>query len=138
MKPEKLKDTIHLSIQQYEHMLEYMKRLDREVGTASSPALIKLNATLLELQKNTSETEQYLFSQLSKNPEKRDSIKSLIELREHLINDILYFNQRITTKAVGVKSFITHEMGKLHTGLSAMQGYRQQQYNHGRIVNSAR
>lgn len=126
-----------LSIQQYEHMLEYMQGLDKDVGTASPAALLESNETLLKLQKDTSETEQALFAQFTTYCEDADDILPLIATREHLMRDVLFLNQRIRVKATGIRSFITHEMGKLHTGLSAMNGYRQHQHNQGRIVNSS-
>ncbi len=136
METQQIKASLIQSIEHYERILEHMQILNREIGTAPSLALLKLNETLVDLQKDTSPLEESLAIQLSKHPDKSKEIHHLFAKREELLKDILFLNQQITEKALGIKSFIAHEIGKLHSGQTAMKGYRQQHYHQGRIVNS--
>lgn len=124
------------SIQQYERILVLLRKIDEVTGTASPAELLELSETLVNLQSQATQSDNILVSQLSKYPARTETLQSLIEKREHIIKEILCLNERITVKASGVKSLIAHEMGKLRHGLSALSGYRQQQHNQGRIVNS--
>jgi hypothetical protein len=133
---QQLKTSLLQSIHQYENMLDYMQNLDKGVGTAAPSALMRLNDRLVELQKNMTQTEEIVSFRLQEYSGNMEAVQSLVEMRQHLLRDILFLNQRITVKATGIRSYITSEMGKLHTGLSAMKGYKQQQNNLGRIINS--
>lgn len=124
------------SITQYERILEYMRKLENEVGTASHQALTKSNETLVELQNSAAEFEQDLFLNLLALPDKSASLHVLMDTRQQLLQDILSLNQRIVTKTSQIKSFIAHEIKKLLSGRSAMNGYKQPHFNQGRIVNS--
>lgn len=136
METQQLKEKILQSIHLYEQMLEYMKKLEMEIGTASPAALTKFNATLSEHFTTAEKIEHDLFVQLSTSSDKVDEFKSLIEMRENILKDILLLNQQITSKASGIRSFISHKTKSLQSGFSAMKGYKQAYQNQGRIVNS--
>ena len=136
METQLLKEKIQHSICLYEQMRESMKRLDLEIGTASPAALTKFNTTLSEHFNTAEKIEHELFVQLSTSSDRIDEVRSLIEVRENILKEILLLNQRITSKASGIRSFISHKTKSLQSGVSAMKGYTQVYHNQGRIVNS--
>lgn len=133
---QQLRPILDKSIQQYEKILVFLQKMDNETSTASPAELLKLGESLADLQGQATQIDQVLLAQLGKYPAPTEIIQSLIEKRERTIKEILFLNERITLKASGVKSLISHELGKLRHGLSALSGYKQQQNNQGRIVNS--
>jgi hypothetical protein len=133
---QQLESTLSLSIQQYEDILDFLKKTDKEIGTASPSELLELSTSLTDLQWIATQTDQVLLAQLNTDSAQGDKTQHLINRREHIVKDILRLNEHITVKASGVKSLLAHEMGKLRNGLSALSGYKQQQHNQGRIVNS--
>jgi hypothetical protein len=133
---QQLEPVLSQSIQQYEHIFDFLQKMDREIGTASSDELLELSALLSDLQGQATQTDQVLLAQLNKYSVRTETLQSLLDQRERLIKKILLLNEKITTKASGIKSLIAHEMGKLRNGISALSGYTEQQHNQGRIVNS--
>ncbi len=131
-----LESTLLQSIVQYGNILDFLKIMDREIGTASPAELLELSASLTDLQKDATQTDQVLLTQLSAISVRSENTQHLIDRHERIIKEILFLNEHITEKASGVKSLIANEMGKLRSGISALTGYRQYQHNQGRIVNS--
>ncbi len=125
------------SIHEYAEILEFLQKMDEEIGTASPEGLLELGESLAQLQNHAAETDQVLLMQLSKHSALAETMQPLLDRREQIMKEILFLNGRITEKASGVKSLIAHEMEKLRTGLSALNGYKQQQNNQGRIVDRA-
>jgi len=136
METHQIKETLLQAIHVYEHMLNDMQNLEIEIGTASPATLMKFNESLKEQQDNVEKIEHDLFTQLSNSCNSLGEIDLLIKMREKLMKDILFLNQQITIKASGIRSFMSHEMKRLHSGYTAMKGYKQIHHNHGRIVNS--
>jgi hypothetical protein len=125
------------SIQKYEHILDFLQKIDKEIGAASSDDLLELSAFLADIQSHATQTDQVLLTQLSKHSVLTETMQSLLDKREHITKEILVLNEQITAKASRVKSLIAHEMEKLRNGISALSGYKEQQHNQGRIVNSS-
>ncbi len=111
--------------------------MDREIGTATPVELLELSASLTDLQKDATQTDQVLLAQLSSISVRSENTQHLIDRHERIMEEILFLNEYITEKASGVKSLLANEMGKLRSGISALSGYRQHQHNQGRIVNSS-
>ncbi|MBV5329160.1 MAG: hypothetical protein JZU65_16295 [Chlorobium sp.] len=132
---QQLEADLLLSIQHYEGLLQFLQKMDLDIGTADPAALQNLNRALQELQEQAVQLDQKIAPQLDAKSLKNATIQKLTKKRELLLKELLLLNQRITAKASGVKSLIAHEIGKLRTGLSAMSGYRQPQHNQGRITN---
>ncbi len=123
------------SIHQYAEILEFLQKMNKEIGTALPEDLLKLGESLAHLQSHAAETDQVLLTQFNKYSALAETMQPLLDKRQQIMNDILCLNGRIAEKASGVKSLIAHEMEKLRTGLSALSGYKQQQNNQGRIVD---
>lgn len=133
---QQIEPALRQSIEQYELILAFLQKMETEVGTADAVELQELDATLYELQTQAEQFDQILLAKLKNESHKSELIQKLIARHERLLKEVLLVNERITTKASGVKSLISHEIGKLRDGLSAMNGYRHQPHNQGRIVNS--
>ncbi|MDP3479595.1 MAG: hypothetical protein Q8R88_07470 [Desulfoprunum sp.] len=133
---QQIEPALRQSIEQYELILAFLQKMETVVGTADAVELQELGATLYELQTQAEQFDRILLAKLKKEPHESDSVQTLRTRHERLLKEVLLANERITAKASGVKSLISHEIGKLRDGLSAMNGYRQQQHNQGRIVNS--
>ncbi len=123
------------SIHQYAEILEFLQKMNKEIGTALPEELLELGESLAHLQSHAAETDQVLLTQFNKHSALAETMQPLLDKRQQIMNEILVLNGRITEKASGVKSLIAHEMEKLRTGLSALSGYKQQQNNQGRIVD---
>jgi hypothetical protein len=123
------------SIKQYEVILSFLQKMEKEIGTASPDELLELSKSLADLQSQAAETDQMLLPQLREHSALNEKMAPLIDERELLMKEILLLNARISEKASGVKSLIAHEMEKLRNGISALGGYMQQQNTHGRIVD---
>jgi len=132
---QQLEADLSQSIQLYEGLLQFLQKMDLDIGTADPVALQNLSRALQELQAQAEQLDQKIAPQLDAKSLKNRTIQQLTEKRELLLKELLLLNQRITAKASGVKSLIAHEIGKLRTGLSALSGYRQPQHNQGRITN---
>jgi hypothetical protein len=126
---------ISQSIAQYEVILNFLQKMDKEIGTASPEELLELSKELAELQNQAATIDQVLLTQFSMLTARPETLQALIDKRHRIMKEILLVNERITEKASGVKSLIAHEMEKLRNGISAMSGYKQQQNNQGRIVD---
>jgi hypothetical protein len=124
------------SIQQYERILSFLQKMDTEVGTASPSTVLEFSKILQELQTIASQTDQILLTEISKQSMQTETMESLLRKREYVVKEILALNESIKAKAIGIKSLLGHEMETLRNGISALDGYRQQQHNQGRIVNS--
>jgi hypothetical protein len=133
---EQLEPVLLQSLQQYEHILDFLRKMDAEIGTASPAMVLELGESLADLQNHATQTDQVLLTQLSKQSTQTATMQSLLEKREQRVKDILLLNEQITAKAIGIKSLLGYEMEKMRNGMSALSGYRQQQHNQGRIVNS--
>jgi hypothetical protein len=131
-----LESTLLQSIIHYGNILNFLEIMDREIGTASPSELLDLSKSLTNLQGIATQTDLVLLTQLNTDSARDSDIQLLINRREHIVKKILLLNEHIAAKASGVKSLIVNEMGKLRNGLSALSGYRPQQHNQGRIVNS--
>jgi hypothetical protein len=132
---EQLASSLSQAIQHYESLLKYLQEMDQEMGTASPDILQNFSVSLHELQEQAMQFDQYVSAHLNEGLLKIESIQMLFGKREALLKEILALNKRMTAKAQGVKSLIAHEIGRLHTGFSALSGYRQPQHNQGRITN---
>jgi|GEM_PF-733658 len=133
---QKLKENFLLSIQSYKEILDFLNKLDQEVGTASASSLSERNNTLTELQSRATQIDQTLIEQLSKQAKSSEILQPLDDQRRRLVAEILLVNKRVTEKAKAVRSYLSFEMKKMRTGMLAMNGYGQQhQLQQGRIVN---
>jgi hypothetical protein len=135
MEPEKLEAALQLSIDNYSRMITLLHRIETEIGSASHEALRKMNSLLTEMQTQASATDRLVIT--AKDEPASENVRALISTRARLINDILLLNSNVTVKAMGVKSLLAHEIGTLRNGKSALDGYRPQQHNQGRIVSRA-
>ena len=131
-----LEQTLAKSILQYENILDFLEKIDEEIGTASPSELLDLSTSLTDLQRHATQTDQVLLTQINASSARNENTQHLIDRHECIMKEILLLNEHLTAKASGVKSLLAHEMGKLRNGLSALSGYRQQHNNQGRIVNS--
>jgi hypothetical protein len=134
---EQYEQTLMQSIHQYERILDFLQKMDGEIGAAAPSMVLELSESLAYLQGHATETDQVLLSQLRNQQALPKAMQSLLGKRENIVKEILTLNERIKAKAIGIKSLLGHEMEKMRNGISALSGYRQQQYNQGRIVNSA-
>jgi hypothetical protein len=126
---------ISQSIVQYEVILNFLQKMDKEIGTAAPEELLEFSKELAELQNQAATIDQVLLTQFSMLTARPETLQALIDKRQRIMKEILLVNERITEKASGVKSLIAYEMEKLRNGISAMSGYKQQQNNQGRIVD---
>jgi hypothetical protein len=133
---EKIEPVLLQSIQQYERILDFLQKMDTEISTAAPSMVLELSESLAYLQGHATQTDQDLLTQLSKQSPLSEAMQSLLNRREYIVKEILILNERIKAKAIGIKSLLGHEMEKMRNGISALSGYRQQQHNQGRIVNS--
>lgn len=123
------------SIHQYERILDFMQKMDDEMGTAETVALQNFSNYLNELQNEAMRLDQ-IIAQFDQKSLKTETMQRLFTQRERLLKEILLLNERIIEKGSRVKSLIAHEMEKFRAGLSALGGYKQQQHQHqGRIIN---
>ena len=136
MEMHQLESGLRDSISHYVGILMLLQNIDKGIGTASQDELQNMNTSLAELQGQATQLDQLVVDQLSKESVKTEATRSLLAKRENLVQEILLLNRNITSKAMGVKSLLAHEMGMIRNGLSALSGYKQQQLNQGRIVNS--
>ena len=134
---QQLEPILLQSIEEYESVLDFLRKMEGEIGTAPPAQLLEFNESLADLQGRAAKTDQFLLQQLTDHARHIKRPHPLIEKREEIIRDILMLNGDITTKALGVKSHLAFELGKLRHGLSAMNGYKQLQNNQGRIVNKS-
>ena len=133
---QKLEENFLLSIQSYKEILDFLNKLDQEVGTATAASLSERNNTLTELQSKATQIDQTVIEQLSKQAKSPESLQPLDDQRRRLVAEILFVNKRVTEKAKAVRSYLSFEMKKMRTGMLAMSGYGQQhQLQQGRIVN---
>ncbi len=132
---EQLEASLSQVLQHYESLLKYLQEMDQEMGTASPATLQNFSVSLHEFQEQAMKFDQNVAAHLNEKLLKIESIQILLGKREALLMELLALNTRMTAKAQGVKSLIAHEIGRLHTGLSALSGYRQPQHNQGRITN---
>lgn len=132
---QQVEEILSQSIHQYAEILEFLQKMNKEIGSALPEELLELGESLAHLQHLAAETDQVLLMQLSKHSALAETLQPLLDRREQIMKEILFLNGRISEKASGVKSLIAHEMKKLRTGLSALNGYKQQQNNQGRIVD---
>jgi hypothetical protein len=133
---EKLEPVILQSIKQYEHILDFLQKMDAEIGTASPSMVLELSESLAYLQSHATQTDQHILAQLNNKSILPEAMQSLLKKRENVVQNILILNERIKAKAIGIKSLLGYEMEKMRNGISALSGYRQQQHNQGHIVNS--
>ena len=125
------------SIRKYENILELLKKVEIGLGTASSAELLDWNHALTELQNDATQMDQKVFDSLGRQSERHAEIDIRVNIRNHLIDEILNLNTDVRCKASGVRSIIIHERGRFRNGLSALTGYRQFQNNYGKIVNNS-
>lgn len=135
MAANQLESTLLVSIQQYERIYELLQKMEQDVGTADSDELEAFNQSLQELQAQAINTDQAVNGLLHGTKDSAESVQKLVVQREFLLKAIIDLNKNIAARASGVKSLIAHELSALRSGLSAMNGYRQQQNNQGRIIN---
>lgn len=133
---QQLAAQIELSIRQYDRILALLAKIDLEIGPASSVELQEMDASLAELQTQANAIDQTFLDQLTQESAAIETIRSLLDRRATIIDDIIALNGIITTKAAGVQSLLAHELGVLRSGISALKGYKQQEHGQGRIVNS--
>lgn len=133
---QQLAAQIELSIRQYDRILALLAKIDLEIGPASSVELQEMDASLAELQTQANAIDQTFLDQLTQESGAIETIRSLLDRRATIIDDIIALNGIITTKAAGVQSLLAHELGVLRSGISALKGYKQQEHGQGRIVNS--
>lgn len=133
---QQLESILTYSINHYKQILVLLQDMDVTVGIASKEDLLEMNSTLEDIQHLATNHDQLLLNQLPKLSERSDTLNTLIDKRDRLIREVILMNETITSRAVGVKSLLAHELGKLRSGLSAMNGYKQHEYDQGRIVNS--
>jgi hypothetical protein len=134
---ENIESVLLQSIHQYERILDFLQKMDVEIGTAAPSMVLELSESLAYLQGHATETDQTLLLQLHKQPILPVEVQCLLSRRDYIVKEILALNARIKAKAIGIKSLLGHEMEKMRNGISALSGYRQQQYNQGRIINSS-
>lgn len=132
---EQLESTLLQSVQHYACFLEFLRKMDDEMGTADPVALQDFSISFQQLHEQAVQFDRIISAQLNAKSLENESILILSGKRDSLLREILLLNKRVTAKASGVKSLIAHEIGKLRTGLSALSGYRQPQHNQGRITN---
>ena len=132
---EQLESALLQSVQHYACFLEFLRKMDDEMGTADPVALQNFSVSFQKLHQQAVQFDQSIAAQLNGKSSENESILILTGKRERLLKEILQLNKRITAKASGVKSLIAHEIGRMRTGLSALSGYRQPQQNQGRITN---
>ncbi|EKD33599.1 MAG: hypothetical protein ACD_75C02645G0006 [uncultured bacterium] len=133
---QQLEAQLSQSINQYDRILTLLQRMDREIGTASPTELQDMDKSLTELQRQATEIDQSFLGQLTVESTKPEAIGSLLDKRASVVQEIILLNGNISTKAMGVKTLLAHEIGTIHSGLSALKGYKKQVHNQGRIVNS--
>lgn len=133
---QQLAERLRQSINQYSRIMTLLLQIDRRIGTAPPEDLQEMDRSLAELQSQATEIDQFIPDQLTKESENSETIRSLLDERATIVKDIIRLNGDVTTKAMGVKSILAHEIGTLRSGLSALKGYRKQQHNQGRILNS--
>ncbi len=132
-----LEPGIRDSISLYEKILTLLQDIEKSLGTASGNELQGMSTSLVELQSRATQHDQLIVDQLTRMPAKNSEIvTSLLARRETLMKKILLLNNELTAKATGVKSLLAHEMRTIRSGRSALSGYKQQQHNQGRIVDS--
>jgi hypothetical protein len=136
MATQQLESELRGSIDHYTHLLMLLQTINEEIGTASQDKLQNMNLTLTELQEQAVRIDQSIAVQLNSAQARTEMVIFLLNRRENVVKEILGFNKKATAKAMGVKSLLAHEIGVLRNGQSALNGYRQQQHNQGRIVNS--
>jgi hypothetical protein len=133
---QRLESSLRQSIYQYEQIYELLRTTEQEIGIADPVGLEAFSLSLQKLQTQARQIDQDLVDLLRQKTLETGSIRNLLDRRELLLKEILQINGSIAAKANGVKSLIAHDIGKLRNGISAMSGYRQQQHNQGRLVNS--
>jgi len=131
---QKLEADMLLSIQSYEAVLNFLQKIEREIGTASATSLLDLNGTLNDLQARANCIDQTLQGQQIKQI--TPALLDLDNKRMGLIMEIRLTNKRVTEKAKTVRSYIAFKIKRIRTGHLIMNGYGQyHQSSHGRIVN---
>lgn len=131
-----LASQLELSIKQYDCILALLVKIDREIGPAAPGELQEMDAVLAGLQKQANAIDQSFLDQLTQETAAIETIRSLLERRSAIIDNVLRLNGIITIKAAGVQSLLAHELGTLRSGISALKGYKQLEHGQGRIVNS--
>jgi hypothetical protein len=134
---QRLETELRESFTCYNRILTLLQNIDREVGTASEDELLVMGDSLKDLQASATLIDKTIMAQLQGKRVTNDTLSTLLESRENIVKEILLLNRNIAAKAMGVKTLLAHELATLRSGASAMKGYRQQEYDQGRIVNSS-
>ena len=124
------------SIRNYQHILGFLVEMDREIGTASDGRLQSMTETLSKLQSQAADIDKTFLACLDKDSMGSTILQPLMVEREEVIAEILRLNSDVQKKASGVKSLLAHELSALRLGKTAHCGYKSQQANAGRIVDS--
>lgn len=124
------------SLRQYREMVLLLQSLQGNLQDQSSGSVIQFNVTFVELQNQIQQTDQEVAEQLNLQPESTN-IVAFLNHRKELQEDMLGLIGETVPKADSVKSLLANEMQAVKHGKKALNGYKSQQEQYGRIVNKA-
>lgn len=133
--PLHLEESLQLSIEQYQAILDHMKRLARALS--SSPSDLKDDVLKLgDLQQQARDHDAKLLNALRQAGHTTTG-HPLFKQRLDLIGEVLKLNHLLLPKINGMMALISHELTGLKKGRSVLGGYKQATHNQGRIVRSS-
>ncbi|MCP4341715.1 MAG: hypothetical protein GY799_23245 [Desulfobulbaceae bacterium] len=124
------------SLRQYREMVVLLQSLQGNLQDQSSGSVIQFNVTFAELQNQIQQTDQEVAQQLNLQPDST-YIVAFLNHRKELQEDMFGLIGETVPKADSVKSLLANEMQTLKQGKKALNGYKSQQGQYGRIVNKA-
>ena len=122
------------SIRQHIDLIDLLWPLQQQLESPSLDAITKFNSVFSTLQQEIEILDRELEKQL-KMATIPDHIEQLLDRRQSLQQEILHVLKHTVPKACSVKSLMASEIQSVKNGRKALNGYKTQSENQGRIVN---
>ena len=122
------------SIRQHIDLIDLLWPLQQQLESPSLDAITKFNTVFSTLQQEIEIFDRELEKQL-KMATIPDHIEQLLDRRQSLQQEILHVLKHTVPKACSVKSLMASEIQSVKNGRKALNGYKTQSENQGRIVN---
>ena len=122
------------SLKQHIDMIELLRPLQRQLETPSLNTVKQFNSIYGAFQRKIKTTDKALIQQLEMAVF-TENLTQLLGQRQLLQREILDILKQTVSKASSVKSLMANEIQSVKNGRKALNGYKNQSDQHGRIVN---
>ena len=131
-----LQSALEHSIKHYKDLHLFLLDIDLKIGIASETELQEFDKSLREMHVKAIDIDQTVTENSTEDSTVIATFENLLNERTLLVKEILNLNEKIVAKANGVNSLIAHDIEMFRNSAAARHGYRQQQDNNGRLVNT--